>query len=162
MKRKEIQHLAKLSAEWRRRKTKYEKELAEKLEKCQILTETLEEAQSTLKEKGLEQMQQEQLLHQAKTDLEQCFNNQLAQIKEKCRRLEDDFHRKISDEQLRYKELEILKSSLEQENVQLKQQISELESKITGLKSDVFPKEQLISVFQDMVRFIKYIQGGPL
>lgn len=116
-----------------------------------MLTETLEEAQSTLKEKGLEQMQQEQLLHQAKVDLEQCYNNQLGQIKEKCRRMEDDFRRKVSDEQLRYKELEITMESLAKANVQLKDQIAELEERNVELKSNVFPKEQLLTLCQDMV-----------
>lgn len=144
--------MAKLSAEWRRRKMKYEKELSDKLEKCHLLTETLEEAQSTLKEKGLEQMQQEQLLHQSKTELEQCYNNQLAQIKEKCRRMEDDFHRKLSDEQLKYKELQITMDTVLKENQTLKDQLNELENIHVELKSNAFPKDQVLTMFQDLVR----------
>lgn len=49
LKRKEIQHLAKLTAEWKRKKSKMEKDLNEKMEKCISLQTTLEEAQKTIK-----------------------------------------------------------------------------------------------------------------
>uniref|UniRef100_A0A336LVM1 CSON001222 protein n=1 Tax=Culicoides sonorensis TaxID=179676 RepID=A0A336LVM1_CULSO len=150
LKRKEIQHLAKLTAEWKRKKSKMEKDLKEKMEKCAALQNTLEEAQSMLKSKSSEQAQQERLLYQAKGELEQCYNTQLLQIKEKARKLEDDMERKLHYEQIKYKELELSKNAVERENEQLRSRLLKLEKEMVGMRSNQFPKEQLVTLFQDM------------
>lgn len=90
------------------------------------------------------------MLYQAKSELEQCYNNQLLQIREKARRLEDDMERKIHYEQLKYKELELSKKSVEKENEQLRSRILAVEKEAVGMKDNLFPKEQLVTLFQDM------------
>lgn len=90
------------------------------------------------------------MLYQAKSELEQCYNNQLLQIREKARRLEDDMERKIHYEQLKYKELELSKKSVEKENEQLRSRILAVEKEAVGIKDNLFPKEQLVTLFQDM------------
>lgn len=90
------------------------------------------------------------MLYQAKSELEQCYNNQLLQIREKARRLEDDMERKIHYEQLKYKELELSKKTVERENEQLRSRILALEKEAVSMKDNLFPKEQLVTLFQDM------------
>lgn len=90
------------------------------------------------------------MLYQAKSELEQCYNNQLLQIREKARRLEDDMERKIHYEQLKYKELELSKKSVEKENEHLRSRILAVEKEAVGMKDNLFPKEQLVTLFQDM------------
>lgn len=90
------------------------------------------------------------MLYQAKSELEQCYNNQLLQIREKARRLEDDMERKIHYEQLKYKELELSKKSVEKENEQLRSRILAVEKEAVGMKDNLFPKEQLVTLFKDM------------
>ncbi|XP_063708008.1 centrosomal protein of 120 kDa [Culicoides brevitarsis] len=150
LKRKEIQHLAKLTAEWKRKKSKMEKDMKEKMEKCVALQKTLEDAQKSLKSKSDEQSQQERNLFQAKSDLEQCFNKKLLEIREKARRLEDDMERKLHYEQIKYKELELSTKALEKENDRLRSRIAALEKEASKMKENLFPKEQLVTLFQDM------------
>lgn len=90
------------------------------------------------------------MLYQAKSELEQCYNAQLLKIREKARRLEDDMERKIHFEQLKYKELELSKKAIEKENEQLRSRILTLEKECVEMKDNLFPKEQLVTLFQDM------------
>lgn len=49
LKKREIEHLAHLTTEWRRRRTELEQKLTHKLDQCNLLTTALEEASQTVK-----------------------------------------------------------------------------------------------------------------
>lgn len=58
--------------------------------------------------------------------------------------------RKIHYEQLKYKELDLSKKTVERENEQLRSRILALEKEAVSMKDNLFPKEQLVTLFQDM------------
>lgn len=53
LKRREINHLANLSAEWQKRRCELESTLASKLDQCHLLTAALEEAHRSVKVNNL-------------------------------------------------------------------------------------------------------------
>ena len=151
LKRKEISYLAKLSAEWQKKKAEQENQLAGKLDECTALSETLEAAHRTLQEKGIEKIEQEKLEERARNEVEKNYAKKFLELNEKCRRIEDDLSHQLKLETLRYRELEITKDTLLKENTRLETDMEELTTKYNEMKQSFLPKEQLAGLFQDVV-----------
>lgn len=73
LKRHEIAHLTQLSNEWQRKRREEELKLQKKIEQCDRLTQTLEEAHHMFKERNREDVKYEHTLLQTKSELEKCY-----------------------------------------------------------------------------------------
>lgn len=157
LKEKESLYLSKLKHEWILKRSKLEQELVDKLEKYTNLTTALEEAQNCLKEKGSQYFQQEKLILKMKNDLEKSYNGQLLAMKERSRRLEEDLTKQVSEEELKYTEIETEKFKFEKENFELKEFNASLQREMMELKENLTPKDEVDNLLQNMVRIYLYL-----
>lgn len=127
-----------------------ETKLAQKLEKCTMVTAALDEAHRTIKETGMLYLDKEKCIEEAKTEFEAIYSVKLLELKDKAQRLEDDMTHRVKLEELKYRELEISKVAVEQENIKSQGVIKDLEDKIAEMKRTFLPREQLAGLFHDL------------
>ena len=151
MKKKEAKLLSKLSAEWKKKRQKDEKELSEKLEQCSALTAALEETQRTLKEKGLKRVEQEKIIAETEQKLKECYENQVTAIRHEAKRAENDILHQLQIQQLKTKEVEVNFKCLEKENEKLRDIVSNLEDEIERLKQNRVTKQSLSTLYHELV-----------
>lgn len=144
LKRKELEHLSNLSSEWLKKRLEVENKLAERIEECNLLTNSLEEAHKTIGNK----ISHENYLQQMKEQIEHEYSIKATSFKENSRKFEDEMNHRFKLEELRFKELEISKNVLEKENVKFKVIIRDLENRIRELQE--VPKEQFLVLFEDL------------
>lgn len=152
LKQKEREFLSKLSVEWNERKRMQDLVLSKKIEECMKLTDELESTKTALREKSIHNLHGEKILHTTRIDLEKGYSTKFLELEEKYRRQKIDHEHKLKIEELRFKELEITKSFIEKENISLRQQITLLEDKISDMSTNYFSKEQLSSIFQELLK----------
>lgn len=158
LKRREVQHLARLTGEWTLRRGELESMLTQKLDQCAVLTKALEEANMNVKvslttdcHKGTiytqsvfldqknhqhEDLDRQRLLDQVKAELEKSCKRRLQQLQEQARRCEDDAAYDAKLAELRYKELQLKFDQLQLEHSQCSNPSRSL------LKNDIAQRRQ--------------------
>lgn len=133
LKRKESEHLANLSSEWLKKRLVEENKLAEKMEECVLLTNSLEEAHKKIENKSNQEQVEDKMEYT---------------IKENSQKFEYEMNHILKLEELRFKELEISKNALEKENEKFKVIVRDLENRLSHLQE--MPKEQFLIMFEDL------------
>lgn len=127
LKRKEIAHLTLLSNEWQRKRRDEEGKLHRKMEHCDRLTSTLEEAHTMFKERNRTDEEYEKTLMKTKLELERCYARKIDTLNGKVLQMErEQFMRLKSDEKL-FKDVECECERLRLENNKLRTRIQLLE-----------------------------------
>lgn len=127
LKRREIEHLTQLSNEWQRKRREQELKLQKKMEHCDRLTQTLEEAHNMFKERNRSDVEYEHTLLKTKSDLERCYAKKIDSLNGKILQMEkENFIRQKNDERI-LKEVELEREQLKIENKKLKAKIKSLE-----------------------------------
>lgn len=130
LKRKEIAHLTQLSNEWQRKRREEEAKLYKKMERCDRLTSTLEEAHTMFKERNRTDDVYEKTLLKTKIELERCYARKIDTLNGKVLQMEQEqFMRLKSDEKL-LKDVECECDRLKIENKRLRTRIQTLEREI--------------------------------
>lgn len=144
LKRHEIAHLTQLSNEWQRKRREEELKLHKKMEHCDRLTQTLEEAHNMFKERNRSDIQYEQTLLKTKSDLERCYSKKIDSLNGKILQMEkENFIKQKNDERV-LKEIEIERDQLKNENKKLKSRLKMLENEVKiGNNTDDSAQEQI-------------------
>lgn len=152
LKRHEIDHLTQLSNEWQRKRAEQELKLQDKMEHCDRLTQTLEEAHNMFKERNRSDIEYEHTLMKTKSDLERCFSKKIESLNSKILQMEkENFIKQKNDEQI-LKEIEIERDQLKRENLKLKTKIKSLEREVTiGSMTDDNTQEQMTELKECIV-----------
>lgn len=130
LKRHEIAHLTQLSNEWQRKRRDEEFKLQKKIEHCDRLTQTLEEAHNMFKERNQNDIEYEHTLLKTKSDLERCYAKKIDSLNGKIMQMEkENFIKQKNDERI-LKEIEMERDQLKNENKRLKSKIKSLERDI--------------------------------
>lgn len=132
--------LKEFSNEWNKEKLLEESRLAKKIKECAQLTIALEEAQKSIHENEFKKINELEKIHQDK----------LKELNEKLQKIQDD----IKHKELYCKELEMSKSFLEKENLNLCERLNDYEIKL----NDSFTKDQLKKFFEDLVVMHKRLE----
>lgn len=150
LKRREINHLAHLSNEWQRRRSEEEAKLIQKLEHCELLTKSLEEAHASVKTKAEVSDARESYWLKTKQELEQLHDEKLRQLQNKTKLLEQELTHKLKEEEFKRMEFEMKVKYLDGENVDLKQRVRNLEISL----QNSLPKEQVAGLYGELVSHI--------
>lgn len=144
LKRHEIAHLTQLSNEFQRKRREQELKLQKKMEHCDRLTQTLEEAHNMFKERHRSDIEYEQTLLKTKSDLERCYAKKIDSLNGKILQMEkENFIKQKNDERI-LKDVEIERDQLRNENKMLKAKIKTLEKEVkTGSNTDESTQEQI-------------------
>lgn len=130
LKRHEIAHLTQLSNEWQRKRREQETKLQKKMEHCDRLTQTLEEAHNMFKERNRSDIEYEHTLLKTKSDLERCYSKKIDSLNGKILQMEkENFIKQKNDERI-LKEIEAERDQLKNENKKLKTMIKTLEREV--------------------------------
>lgn len=142
LKRHEIAHLTQLSNEWQHKRRQEECKLQKKIEECDRLTQTLEEAHNMFKERNKSDIQYEHTLLKTKSDLERCYAKKIESLNGKIMQMEKENFIKEKNEERILKEIEQERDQLKMDNKKLKSKIKAMEREIqTGIQTDM--KEQM-------------------
>lgn len=146
LKRREIEHLTQLSNEWQRKRREQELKLQKKMEHCDRLTQTLEEAHNMFKERNRNDIEYEHTLLKTKSDLERCYAKKIDSLNGKILQMEkENFIKQKNDDGI-LREVEIERDDLKIENRKLKAKIKSLEREVRiGSGADEL-KEYVVSV----------------
>lgn len=147
LKRREINHLAHLSNEWQRRRSEQEAKLTQKLEHCDLITQSLEEAHAAIKTKVGVGDARETYWLKTKQQLEDAHEETVRQLQNKQRLLEQELTHKLKQEELKRMESEMKVKYLDEENVNLKQRLRNLEVSL----QNSLPKEQVAGLYGELV-----------
>lgn len=144
LKRHEIAHLTQLSNEWQRKRCEQELKLQKKMEHCNRLTQTLEEAHNMFKERNRSDIEYERTLLKTKSDLERCYAKKIDSLNSKILQMEkENFIKQKNDERI-FKEIELERDQLKSENKKLKAKIKVLENEMrVGSSADDSAQEQI-------------------
>lgn len=130
LKRREIEHLTQLSNEWQRKRREQELKLQKKMEHCDRLTQTLEEAHNMFKERNRSDIEYEHTLLKTKSDLERCYAKKIDSLNGTILQMEkENFIRQKNDE--------LILKEVEAERDQLKMECKKLKAKVKTLERDV-------------------------
>lgn len=130
LKRREIAHLTQLSNEWQRKRHAEEIKLQRKMEQCERLTQTLEEAHVMFKERNRTDVEYEQTLLKTKTELERCYARKVDTLNGKILQME-------REQEIKNKSDGKLLSKIEIENEKLKATNEKLKAKIQSLEKEL-------------------------
>ncbi|XP_058454024.1 centrosomal protein of 120 kDa [Malaya genurostris] len=136
LKRKEMNHLMKLTNEWKRKRSKQCSELAEKLEHVSTLTAALEESRKNLSIQSAKWTEQDTMLAEMKIKLEASYQQQLTEIREKAKLIEDDLNLRWNQRNTRCQELEEKNDRLTRENERLRQANEQLNEQMESLRRE--------------------------
>lgn len=155
LKRHEIAHLTQLSNEWQRKRRDEELKLQKKIEHCDRLTQTLEEAHNMFKERNRSDIEYEHTLLKTKSDLERCYAKKIDSLNGKILQMEkENFIKQKNDERI-LKEIEMERDQLKIENKKLKSKIKTIEREAQrGNKTDENTQEQINELKEYVVRFL--------
>lgn len=144
LKRHEITHLTQLSNEWQRKRRVEELKLQRKIEHCDRLTQTLEEAHNMFKERNRNDIEYEHTLMKTKSDLERCYAKKIDSLNGKIMQMEkENFIKQKNDERM-VKDIEAERDQLRMENKKLKSKIKSLEKEAQiGNSTDENIQEQV-------------------
>lgn len=144
LKRHEITHLTQLSNEWQRKRRLEELKLQRKIEHCDRLTQTLEEAHNMFKERNRNDIEYEHTLMKTKSDLERCYAKKIDSLNGKIMQMEkENFIKQKNDERM-VKDIEAERDQLRMENKKLKSKIKSLEKEAQiGNSTDENIQEQV-------------------
>lgn len=130
LKRREIAHLTQLSNEWQRKRQEEEIKLQKKIEHCERLTQTLEEAHVMFKDRNRTDGEYEQTLLKTKCELERCYARKIDTLNGKILQMEREQAIKDKNEMKSMKKAELEKEKLKMENDKLKAKIQSLEKEL--------------------------------
>ncbi|XP_058824119.1 centrosomal protein of 120 kDa [Topomyia yanbarensis] len=136
LKRKETAHLMKLTNEWKRRRAKEYSELAEKMQHVSALTAALEESRKNLAIQRTERVEQDSMLAAMKIKLETFYQQQLTEIRDKAKRMEEDLNNRWNQRDTRCRELEEKNDILTRENERMRQANERLEEQTENLRRE--------------------------
>lgn len=158
LKRKEITHLTQLSNAWQRKRQEQEFKLHKKMEHCDRLTRTLEEAHTMFKERNRTDAEYEQVLMKTKCDLERCYARKIDTLNGKILQMErEEFMRLKSDEKI-LKEIECERDRLKLENKKLKNKVQSMEREIRiGNDANENTQEQVNELKEYVVSLSVYL-----
>lgn len=175
LKRREINHLARLTAEWTRRRTDLESALTHKLEQCTLLTSALEIANHNirvsislnsqsiyiliirnlqLQDKHKEEHDRQRQLQESKLELERSCIKKLMHLQEMARRNESDAEHASQLSSLRFDDLNDRYSELQQDHNRCKSIITNQEKELEVLRTLSLPTNEAAHLLQEMVRLI--------
>lgn len=137
LKQKEVAHLTKLTAEWKRKQAKEKEELSQRLEYASALTAALEETKKNLALQTVERANQDKSQEELRAKLERSHQQQLADIREKTARLEEDLNHRTKLQKLRCQELEERNDSLVRDNDVLRRANEQLEQRLSEVKNEL-------------------------
>ncbi|EAT44240.1 AAEL004352-PA [Aedes aegypti] len=137
LKQKEVAHLTKLTAEWKRKQAKEKEELSQRLEYASALTAALEETKKNLALQTAERANQDKSQEELRAKLERSHQQQLADIREKTARLEEDLNHRTKLQKLRCQELEERNDSLVRDNDVLRRANEQLEQRLSEMKNEL-------------------------
>lgn len=144
LKRHEIAHLTSLSNEWQRKRLEQELKLQKKMDHCDRLTHTLEEAHNMFKERNRNDIEYEQTLLKTKSDLERCYAKKIDSLNGKILQMEKECFIKQKNDERILKEIELERDQLKSENKKLKAKIKLLEKEVQiGSRTDGGTQEQI-------------------
>lgn len=147
LKRREINHLAHLSNEWQRRRAEQEAKLANRLEHCELLTKSLEEAYAAVREQADYDETREKQWIKAKEDVERKCDAKVRELRERIRELEQEAAHKSKRDELNRMEIELKLKFTTEENTKLRARVRELEL----LVHNSLPKEQVAGLYIELV-----------
>lgn len=151
LKRKEIAHLTQLSNEWQRKRRDEESKLHKKMEQCDRLTSTLEEAHTMFKERNRTDDEYEKTLLKTKIELERCYARKIDTLNGKVLQMErEQFMRMKSDEKM-MKDVERECEQLKTDNKRLRARIQTLERDIRNESDTHANSQEHISDLKDYV-----------
>lgn len=152
LKRHEIAHLTQLSNEWQRRRCKEELRLQKKIEHCDGLTRTLEEAHNMFKERNRSDIEYEHTLLKTKSDLERCYAKKIDSLNGKIVQLETENLIKHKNDERILKEIQIERDQLKMDNIKMKAKIKSLEREIrSGCSTSENTQEQILELREFVV-----------
>ncbi|XP_062561644.1 centrosomal protein of 120 kDa [Armigeres subalbatus] len=137
LKQKEVAYLTKLTTDWKRKQAKEREELSQRLEHASALTVALEETKKSIAQQIRERVEQDRTLEDHRTKLALSHQQQLADIREKATRLEEDLTHRTKLQKLRCQELEEKNDSLIRDNDILKLANERLEVQLSDLKGEL-------------------------
>lgn len=154
LKRREIEHLTQLSNEWQRKRREQELKLQKKMEHCDRLTQTLEEAHNMFKERNRNDIEYEHTLLKTKSDLERCYAKKIDSLNGKILQMEkENFIKQKNDERI-LREVEVERDDLKIENRKLNAKIKSLEREVrVGSGADENTHEQINELKEYVVSF---------
>lgn len=130
LKRREISHLTQLSNEWQRKRQEEEIKLQKKIDHCEHLIQTLEEAHLMFKERNRTDTEYEQTLLKTRAELEKCYARKIDTLNGKILQMEREQTIKEKMETKSTKRMEAEKDMLKAENERLKAKIQSLENEL--------------------------------
>nr|XP_029729600.1 centrosomal protein of 120 kDa-like [Aedes albopictus] len=137
LKEKEVAYLTRLTADWKRKQAKEKEELSQRLEHASALTAALEETKKNLAIQSTERANQDKSLEELRTKLDKTHQQQLADIREKTSRLEEELNHRTKLQKLRCQELEERNDSLERDNDVLRRGNEQLERQLSETKKEL-------------------------
>lgn len=122
LKIREISHLTQLSNEWQRKRREEEIKLQKKIDHCEQLTQTLEEAHVMFKERNRTDIEYEQTLLKARAELEKCYARKIDTVNGKILQIEREQEFK--------EKTDIKRDKLKDQNEKLKAKIQSLQKEL--------------------------------
>lgn len=150
LKRHEIAHLTQLSNEWQRKRREEELKLQKKIEQCDRLTQTLEEAHIMFKQRNQNDSEYELTLLKTKSDLERCYAKRIDSLNAKIMQIEKESFIQQKNEERILNEVERERDQLKAENRKLKLKIKSMG--IQGNQTDM--KDQINELKEYVVSLI--------
>lgn len=147
LKRREINLLAHLSNEWQRRRVQQETILASRLDHCDKLTKSLDEAFAVVREQSEMGLTREQYWVKTRYELEMKCKAKINELQNHVKELELEANRKLKEDELKHLESTMRTKLLGEENAKLRGRVRELEV----LVQSSLPKEQVVELYSELV-----------
>lgn len=130
LKRREISHLTQLSHEWQRKRAEEEIKLQKKMDHCEQLTQTLEEAHVMFKERNRTDTEYEGTLLKTRAELEKCYARKIDTLNGKISQMEREQELKEKTETKSTERIESERDKLKVMNEKLKAKVHSLQKEL--------------------------------
>lgn len=157
LKRKEIETLTQLTNEWNRKRQQEEIDLKKKINHCDVLTRTLEEAHKRISILENSKSAHEKSMTRMKVQLERESDKKITVLQERIRMLEDELRHLKYTENAKLRSIQQKYDENSIENEKLKHKIKQVENELRCVRENNVPREDAAGLQANIVSLKSFL-----